>query len=74
MFDESDLKIDVFRGSGPPGSAHRWAVRVTHIPSGASVATQGEAVTRADSRSAIDEARAGLLVELEAKVREVSGE
>lgn len=74
MLDESDLKIDVFRGSGPPGSAHHWAVRITHIPSGASAATKGEAATKADSRSAIDEARAGLLFELEAKLREVSGE
>ena len=32
LLDESELRIDVFRGAGPNGAA--LAVRITHIPTG----------------------------------------
>jgi peptide chain release factor 2 len=59
MIDEADLKIDVYRSSGPDGSTDR-AVRVTRLPSGLMAAAQGHATKDDDIAAATSDLEAQL--------------
>jgi protein subunit release factor A len=59
MLDPADLKVDVWRSEGPTGRKDA-AVKITHIPT-------GTVVTRKVT-SSVEETRAELLRELEARV------
>jgi protein subunit release factor A len=68
VVSEDDLKIDLYRASGAGRGS--WAVRLTHLPSGTVVAAEGEFRQGDDPEPAILQARADLLVELEARLKD----
>jgi protein subunit release factor B len=70
VVSEGDLKIDIYRTSG--GGTGSWAVRLTHVPSGTMVSSEGTFENGADPEPAVGEAQARPRTEIEARLRTLS--